>query len=362
MADKPHEEFPPHPRRTAELIGHGDAERMLLGAWNSGRLPHAWLITGPPGIGKATLAYRFARFALAGGGDGGLFGAPETLALDPSNPIFRRVASGGHADLMVVERGFTQEEMKKDAEDRKKKSEIISVHQVREAVHFLNMTPAEGGWRVLIVDAADDLNANAANALLKALEEPSSKSLILLVSHSPWSLLPTIRSRACRLNLKPLSSNDLESLVTQHLPDLGPADRAALAAISDGSIGRALALAGEGGLELGRELDDLLAALPKTDPERLHRFADALARPGAEESWRTATSLLTWRLSRAIEGAARRKHSELSQRLTGLAPLDRWVEVWDKVHQLIAHSDGSSHARKQVVLGAFFALERAARG
>lgn len=360
MADKSEErQSPLHPRATAELVGHAEAERLLLDAWASGRLPHAWLFTGPPGIGKATLAFRFARFVLAGGGDGGMFGPAESLALDLSHPVFRRVAAGSHADLMLVERPFTDEEMKKEPEDRRRRRESIGVDEVREAVHFLKMTPAEGGWRVVIVDTADDMTTNAANALLKSLEEPSRNALILLISNAPLSLLPTIRSRASRLNLKSLSSNEVETLVLHHLSELTPADCTALAAISDGSIGRALALGAKGGLELDREVASMLAALPKTDPERLHRFADALARPGQEESWRTATGLLSWRLAHAIEAAAHGRNAEFPALVRRL---DRAVEVWDKVRDLVAQSDGTPHMRKQVVLGAFFALERAAQG
>jgi DNA polymerase-3 subunit delta' len=171
--------------------------------------------------------------------------------------------------------------------------------------------------------------------------------------------LPTIRSRTSRLNLRPLSNNDVEALVSHYLPDLPPSDRTALIAISDGSIGRALALGAKGGLELDREVSAMLSALPKTDPERLHRFADSLARAGQEEAWRTATGLLSWRLARAIEAAAHGRPTELAPLVRRL---DRAVEVWDKVRQLVAQSDGTPHARKQVVLGAFFALERAARG
>jgi len=361
MADRTDDDFPPHPRRTADLVGHEEAERVLLGAWNSGRLPHAWLIAGPPGIGKATLAYRFARFALAGGGEGRLFGAPDTMALDPAHPVFHRVASGGHADLMALERTFTEEEMKKDPEERKRKRDIITVDQVREAGHFLRLTPAEGGWRVIIVDAADELNPQAANALLKSLEEPSPRSLILLVCHAPGRLLPTIRSRCCRLALAPLTESAVASLLARLMPEMVEADRAALASLAEGSIGRALTLAGEGGIEIGREIDALLAALPRIDPEKLHRFADSVSRQGADQAWRTASSLLRWRLSRAIGEAARGRTTELSRRLVALAPLDRWIEVWDKVSRLVAQADGLHLDRKQVILGAFFAMERAAR-
>src|SRR5215469_13580615 len=159
----------PAPRENAALLGHEAAEAALLGAYRSGRLPHAWLFSGPRGIGKATLAFRFARFVLAGGGEGGLFAAaPTTLAMPPTHPVFRRVASGGHADLLVVERGL-------DSKRRKLRSEIV-VDDTRAIAGFLRLTPAEGNWRVVIVDGADLMNRNAANALLKTLEEPPQKA------------------------------------------------------------------------------------------------------------------------------------------------------------------------------------------
>ena len=346
------DDWPTPPRKTAELFGHEDAERVLLSAWRSGRLPHAWLIAGPEGIGKATLAFRFARFVLAGG-------RGEGLALDPEHPVFRRVASGGHADLMTVERRFTDEE-------RQKRRESIGVDDVRAAGAFLRLTPAEGGWRVVVVDAADDMTANAANALLKTLEEPSARALILLVCHAPGRLPATIRSRCCRLALKPLAAEVMASLIERHLPEMSREDAATLIAPSGGSIGRALALAGEGGLELAKELDALFAGLPRIDAPALHRFADKLSRSGADGAYQVVTSLMSHRLARAIAAAARTgagegEESALAHRLVGLAPLDRWIEVWDKVARLFKEADGLHLDRKQVVLNAFFALERAAR-
>src|ERR1700757_457790 len=164
------------PHENPELIGQAAAEGSLLDAARSGRMAHAWLLAGPRGVGKATLAFRFARFLLAGSEAeaGGLFGSgPQTLAIDPGHPVFRRVASGAHPDLRVVARGV-------NPKTGRLRSEIV-VDDIREAIGFLRLTPSEGGWRVVIVDGAEDMNRNAANALLKVLEEPPARAILLLV-------------------------------------------------------------------------------------------------------------------------------------------------------------------------------------
>lgn len=355
----------PDPRDNHHLIGHDSAERAFLDAWNSGRLAHAWLLSGPKGIGKATLAYRIARFVLAGGGEGGgLFGGgPESLALRPDHPVSRRISAGGHADLKVVERGF--------ADDKKVKlrTEIV-IDDVRGIGGFMALTPAEGGWRVVIIDAADDMNRNAANAVLKVLEEPPRNALMLLLSHSPGRLLPTIRSRCRRLALKPLAEEQVARLLADYRPDLAPDDLTALARLGEGSIGKALSLAGEGGLDLYRELIALLSRLPKLDVPELHAFADRVARPDAEAAWRTVTELLGWWLARLVRAGGRqgRGMSEvvagegaLMGRLLGSADLERWLEVWEKVTALFARTDAVNLDRKQAMLTAFLAIERLAR-
>jgi DNA polymerase-3 subunit delta' len=355
----------PHPRDVSDLFGHAGAEQALLEAWNSGRLAHAWLICGPKGIGKATLAYRFARFALAGGGEGGgLFGgAPESLEIRPDHPVFRRVAAQGHADLEAVERGW--------ADDKKAKlrTEIV-VDDVRGIGGFMSLTPAEGGWRVVIIDSADEMNRNAANAVLKILEEPPRNALMLLVSHSPGQLLPTIRSRCRRLTLQPLPEETVIDLLGHHRPELQPADRAALAKLAEGSIGKALALADEGGLELYRDVLDLLSGLPRLDIPALHAFGDRVARPDNDGAFRTVTELLVWWLARLVRAGGRQGRgmvevvpgeAALISRLLAAASLDHWLEVWEKITTLFAKTESVHLDRKQAVLGAFLSVERLAR-
>src|SRR5204863_3643546 len=208
----------PPPRANPDLLGHEAAEAELRRLFDSGRMPHALLLSGPRGIGKATLAFRLARFVLASGGGegppGGLFGEPGAsgLAIAPDSGTFRRVASGGHADLLTVERAY-------DPRRRRLRGEII-VGNAREIGTFLRLTPAEGGWRVVVVDGADEMNRAAANALLKILEEPPRRTLLLLVAHSPGRLLPTIRSRCRRFPLAPLPPAIVRQLLLRYRRDL----------------------------------------------------------------------------------------------------------------------------------------------
>lgn len=366
---------PPSPRETADLFGHEAAERVLRAAWDSGRLPHAWLIGGVGGIGKATLAFRFARFVLAQEGDGaagsgrggagpGLFGAlaeppASGLFLPPDHPVFRRVRAGGHSDLLTVERRF-------DDKRGKMKTEI-SVDDVRDVTGFLRRTSGEGGWRVVVIDGVDRMNASGHNALLKILEEPPARALLLLVTEAPGSLLATIRSRCRRLGLEPLAEPVLRMLLDRTRPELPEDDRVALARLAEGSIGQALRLADVNGLELYRQLVAVLATLPRLDHRAAHAFAEALGRKG-DEAFGIASGLLVWWLTRLIRCGARGTapaevvpgEAALIARLVGRSgdgSLDRWLDVWEKVTQLFARADSVNLDRKQVVLNALLGID-----
>jgi len=366
-AEKEHGDTPeavvPEPRENPSLSGHELAERELLRAFASGRLPHGLLITGPHGIGKATLAFRFARFLLSQGAEprpAGLFGPglPTALSLPPEHPVFRRVASSGHADLLTVERSV-------DPKRKRERTEIV-VDDTRAIAAFLRLTPAEGGWRIVIVDTADEMNRNAANAVLKILEEPPDRAILVLVSDNPGRLLPTIRSRCRRLALRPLSDAVVAELIGRYRPDLSATDRSALVELAEGSIGHAIELAEQNGLTLHRRLLEILGALPEIKGVQLHEFADAVAGWGREDSFRVIAELMPATLARAIATAARpdgaREGREAAlARLLARRGLDRWVEVWEKITELFAQADAVNLDRKQVVLNAFFALEEAAR-
>ncbi|HZU91876.1 MAG TPA: DNA polymerase III subunit delta' [Stellaceae bacterium] len=362
--EKPEAPAIPPPRANPDLVGHEAAECGLRRLFDLDRLPHAILLHGPRGVGKATLAFRFARFVLAGAAER-LEAGPSTgsggLAIDPKSGVFRRVAAGGHADLLTVERAW-------DPQRRRLRGEIL-VEDVREIAAFLRLTPAEEGWRIVVVDGAEEMNASAANALLKILEEPPQRALLLLVSHNPGRLLPTIRSRCRRLPLPALSPALVRQLIAQHRPGLAADEADAVAALAQGSIGRALELADAGGLGLYRALLAILSPLPAIDVPGLHAFADRLARPEAEDGYRTATELLTQFLARLAAAMARRLpapeiaagEGEVMRRLMGGADPARWAHLVDELGRRFARTDGLNLDKKQALLGAVFAIARLAR-
>jgi len=351
----------PHPRENNTLLGHEAAEANLLQAFNAGRLPHAWLVTGPRGVGKATLAYRFARFLFAegAGGGSGLFAAPATsLAVAPSHQAFRLVATGAHPDLLVVERGY-------DPRRRRQRREIVA-DDARAVGDFLHLTSSQGGWRVVIVDGADTMNPHAANSLLKILEEPPKNTVLLLASDNPARLLPTIRSRCRTLALKPLAESVIVELLQRLRPDLSGDESAVLARLGEGSVGRSLELAAGDGIETYNFIINILQRLPNLDPELLHGFAERMARSGAEDSFALLTELLPAELARLVTSAAQGSaipaaEDRARRNLAGRRSLDQWVAVWEKLTNLFAQAEGINLDRKQVVLNAFFALEEAAR-
>ena len=355
------------PWRTKRLLGHESAEAAMLAAHGSGRLHHAWLLAGPRGIGKATLAWRFARFLLCGQGGGGLFGeAPGGLDVAADAPGRSLVEARSHPDLFHLRRTLG---------DSGRMRLEISVDDVRGLGAFMHMTPAMGEWRVAIVDAADEMNRNSANAVLKILEEPPPKAVLLIVAHAPGRLLPTIRSRCRRLVLKPLADDVVIRLLGEYAPQVPAEERALLARLAEGSIGRALELANAGSLALYREMVGVLATMPELDMVRLHGFAERFARRGEEANadWRSLGYLLDGWLKGLARHAALGSNSAsqgagimateagLQSRLLGVASLDRWMEAWDKVAHLLSRADAVNLDRKQTVLGSFLELQSAMR-
>jgi DNA polymerase-3 subunit delta' len=330
----------PHPRDSFQLIGQAQAEQAFLAALNHGRLHHAWLIQGPEGIGKATLAYRIARYVLAHGNR-----PTSNLDVPADHPVSRQISSQGHPDLLVLRRPY-------DLKDKKLRT-VITVDEVRRAGQFFSKTAGAAGWRVAIVDCADDMNPGAANALLKTLEEPPPQGLFLVITHAPGGLLPTIRSRCRPLQLKPLSPGDISVLVQRLVQDIKLEDLDLLIDLADGSAGRAMSLGAEKALDLYRDMNAMLSQLPKLDLAALHSFAGRFDRAGEEggQQFKLIGDLLAQWLLRKVRSLA----------ADGAGGLDRWVELWDKSARLLERADSVNLQRKQVLLDLFLAMQTAAR-
>jgi DNA polymerase-3 subunit delta' len=286
----------PHPRETARLVGQETAEAAFLDAWNNGKLHHAWLLTGPRGVGKATLAWRIARFLLAtpDPDDSGMFAAPTpvTLEVGADHPVARRILSGGEPSLKAVTRSVNP--------DTKRMRKQIVVDDIRALNGFFQLSAADGGRRVVIIDDADEMNPNAANALLKMLEEPPARATLLLISHRPSGLLPTIRSRCRTLRLQTLSPEQMTEALALSGVEV-ESDPKALAALSGGSVGGALRLSLMDGLKTYETLVAIFGSLPQLDRARAVKLAESLAQRGGEEKLRlffTLTELLLARLAR----------------------------------------------------------------
>jgi DNA polymerase-3 subunit delta' len=326
-------------RGNPDLAGHLAAAAALEAAARSGRLPHAWIVSGPPGIGKATLGYRFARWLLAGGPDRPEVPGAPPLHLPPTDPVFRRIVAGSHADLRAL---------RPEADGGVKKA--IRVDDVRAAIRFLAMTPAEGAWRFVLVDQAEAMRPEAANALLKTLEEPPPRAVLMLTTAAPDRLLPTIRSRCRRLELFPLDAADMDGVLRGLLPELNPTERKRLATMAEGSPGRALALAEGEGLALQELVDGVLAGLPAGDRARWHAVAEAIAAKRDGSSFTTFMALLRREISAAVRRAARGEGG--APAWLGIRPLAEWSTLWDSLGRLAAETDGLSLDRKQAVLTA----------
>jgi DNA polymerase III subunit delta' len=323
----------PHPRETARLFGQEVAEAAFLDTWCAGRMHHAWLISGAKGVGKATLAWKIARFLLAEAplvAEAGLFGAeppPATLDLAPDHPIVRRTTALSEGRLCLVRRGW-------DTEKKRLKSEI-TVDEARKLKTFLSLSAADGGRRVILVDAVDEMNTSAANALLKILEEPPSRTTLLLVSHQPARLLPTIRSRCRDLRCAMLAPGPLaQALAGAGVEVAG--DPVALAELSGGAPGQALELVTLDGLATYAELVAILSSAPSLDRARAVRLTEGLraSDPRTPLLARLIEAALA-RLSAAGAGhpPAREAAPGEARMLARLAPSRGAALAWAELHQ-----------------------------
>lgn len=319
----------PEPRHAVELYGHDAAASRLARILASGRVPHGWLFTGPRGIGKATLAWRFARALLGAATD-------DRLRCEHSDRVFRMLASGGHPDFHVLE-----------VEPSRGKRAVIKVDQARDLKEAFGTTSGLGGRRVLIVDAADDLNPQSGNAILKLLEEPPQGAVLVLINHVPGRILPTIASRCIRLRLQPLDDLELLRLLAQALPERPALEHQALLPFAQGSVGRALWLDRVGFLKL---YQDVLEACLAVDAggsvmELAGKIGASLQATGAQAPFEVPRAILHRAMQVAVgkepPGSDAAERAALST-LAARRPLDAWGMPWDNLARLATRFEPQS--------------------
>lgn len=368
----------PHPRATPRLIGHDAVEAAFLEAHAAGRLHHAWLITGPRGVGKATLAWRIARFLLATPPEegGGLFEAaplppPQDLDVPADHPVARRLLALSEPGLHLVRRGgagATESEREKNAADGRF-SQVIGVDRVRALGRFIHMSAVDGGRRVVIVDTADEMNSAAANALLKMLEEPPARTTLLLISHQPARLLPTIRSRCRELRMGPLTAPEMAEALAQAGIDPGSSPEA-LAELARGSVGEAVRLLTLDGLTLYADIVAILASLPRLDRMRVVKLAEQVSGRAGEARLDLLLHLVEVALSRLARTgvcghapgvAAARGEAEMLSRLSpGAAKGRAWADCAQEIGARMRHGVAVNLDPAALVLDMVFRIEQTA--
>lgn len=319
------------PQANPTLLGHSDAEAEFVANAKTGRLHHAWLISGPKGIGKATLGFRMARKILADT-------AFDDLDMDASTPLFQRITQGSHGDLIVFGHG---------------ESKDIKVDEIRDLGSFLSLTPSESSWRVALIDAADYLNPQAANALLKLLEEPPQKTLLILIHHGTTPLLPTIRSRCRLLRLGKVSADVMDTIIAPHIEARGEALSFALQ-LAEGRPGLALLLYTHESLYL---YEDILALLsdPFT-PATLLAFAEKYgAKARGEEGWEVLHHVMQYFIRAMVEHFTILPNPSLAAAATQ-TKLEDWLELWEKWNRLQHEVDVLNQDRKLALLTFFHTI------
>lgn len=316
------------PAENTKLFGHDEAQAFLSQSYRSGKGHHAVLIEGPEGIGKATLAFRFANYVLSNPDPAT---APEVIGdPDPASAVSRQIASGASHNLLYLSRPV-------DEKTGKVKS-AITVDEVRRAGRFFSQTSGTGNWRIVIIDPADDMNRNAANAILKILEEPPKRALFLVLSHAPGKLLPTIRSRCLPLKLAPLDNKALGAA----LANLGATGSdAAVLSMAKGSVGEALKLLNYGGGEIIAAYNEVLSAQGPAARKAMHRLADALSGKDNDTIFEFFVSHLTDDLMKRARDSARAGELSVAERLARLQ---------SDINERLAISDAYNLDRKQTIL------------
>lgn len=337
------------PRSTPILVGHEEQVKRCLDLIRGERFPHALLLQGPQGIGKATFAYHLIRtlFSWEGANCGPL---KDSFISDPESALFKRVCSLGHGDLKVIERV---------SDDQGKCARDITVDQIRQITTFFSKAPFEGGWRIALIDSVDEMNGQASNALLKILEEPPRKSLLLLINHCPGTLLPTLASRCYKLLFRDLSEAQGEEVLKAQRPDLDGEVFSKGTSFLPAAPGKQLPFyrpEHEGLLEALQDLTTRLCRQRPFDPfPFLDGFFSMRGTSSADMFSLVATALLEW-LYRVIEGGAREILSPELRTLYGEKSPFEWAELYADLTSLFQGENRLSYSPRHLLLSAFMRI------
>lgn len=335
----------PHPGESHSLIGHDETVSALLQQYASGRMHHALLLTGAKGIGKVTLALRLAGHFLRHSDPSS---APTDInAISIQDIVQGKIAARSHPNLLHLTRPWDQK--------TKKFKTRLTVEEIRQTVHFFGTARGEEGWRIAIVDALDDMNASANNALLKILEEPPEKTVFFVIAHSIGSVMPTIRSRCQHVPMKPISSEKLLDVLSSLgvVEGLGNEDQEVLVKLSEGSVRRALTLLEEDGLELYRTFENACQNISNPDWGIVHSIADSISLRGKEDRY--------WLFLNFAFDFMQMKATSMDTANNSISSLARWAEVWEKSQNSARTADSYNLDRKQVILNLFHDMGEAAR-
>lgn len=353
------------PKAMTFCLGHEEQENLFIDLFQKNSLPHAMIFSGNQGIGKTTMAFRLARFLLKNGkvedNQDSLFGGediqPDISSLDVAadDPVFARIVSGGHADLLHIHRAFDTAKGKQDA--------TLKVDALRKIEPFLRKTASEGGWRIVLVEDADTMNRSAQNAILKILEEPPANVLIMLVAHRPGMLIPTIRSRARVINFDPLSQDNMKDLLSRQGHYLSIEDMTTLSSLSEGSIGQALRYVEEGGLQTLSQILEYLETAPNWNWARLHELSSSLSSPAQDKEYRMFVDLMQWVFTQMLRTKAR-GGTDLPPALKGAGvsyfmvetPLERLITISDNLKKHFERVDFSNLDRRDAIRSCFLVI------
>ncbi len=340
----------PHPRESVHCFGHAGPERQFILSYLAGHLPHAFIIGGPPGIGKATLAWRLARFLLAYPDPAAAGEAKADLFVAPDHPAARQVAALAHPDLILLRREWNEKDKRFFTE--------IRVEDVRRAIHMFQQAAGRGGYRICILDCAEDLNPSSANALLKLIEEPPPLSLFLIIAHRPGQMLATLRSRCQKILLKPLTEADIGQFVAALGPPWSAADETKLAAAiarAQGSVHNVLRLLDDRANEFDTNLECMLDELPRINWSKVHALAGRVAARDNGKDYETMLAAVDAWLDARVWRGARTLSGDCARRL---AP---YAFVWEKLREAASEVETFNLDMKPFVLSLFADLAAAAR-